>query len=483
MIFHDDRIQSNTIYNLLKTVSNFLIPLLMFSYASKILEPESVGKINYSKSIVSYFTLFASLGVATYATRECAKYRDDKKKLKQIAEQILSINLLTTFISYIALFALLYIFDFFDGYENIIFLLSGNILFTTLGTDWLFSAMEDYRFITLRSFTIQIIGFILVILFVRKPDDYLIYVFISLAVAIFTCFVNILYRKKYCKLGVTLNVGFSVHFKSIVLLFVLILSQTIFTNVDITIIGSQYGDYDSGLYSTAVNIYLMISSFATIIYMVILPKITVAYRENNVLDILNLEQYSLNYIFTVGMPLLIGAEFLTEEIVTIVCGKEFINCVPELRVLMLALPFVFLGGGFLGNVICIGRGKEGLFDVSYIIAALVNLVLNLLLIPRLGPIIAAWTTVFSEMIIFLILSVIVTVTVPLRSIFLCILKPLLGSVILVPIILIIKSFIDSYIVRCIICVILCMGVFFITQVCMKNPLIMSFIKFRRKNER
>lgn len=66
-------VQKNTLFNVVKTFSSILYPLITFPYVSRILMPENVGKVNFGNSIVSYFSLIATLGISTYATRECSK--------------------------------------------------------------------------------------------------------------------------------------------------------------------------------------------------------------------------------------------------------------------------------------------------------------------------------------------------------------------------------------------------------------------------
>ena len=96
-------IKKNSIYSVVKTSSSILFPLITFPYISRALLTENVGKINFGLSIVSYFSLIASLGITTYAIRECSAARDDKEKLGNTASQIWSINIITTVIAYIAL--------------------------------------------------------------------------------------------------------------------------------------------------------------------------------------------------------------------------------------------------------------------------------------------------------------------------------------------------------------------------------------------
>ena len=100
-------IKRNTVYNIIKTFSSVFFPLITFPYISRVLHPENVGKINFGSSIVSYVSMLATLGVNTYAVRECAKVKDNREKLTEVSGQILSINMVTTVVAYAVLGVLL----------------------------------------------------------------------------------------------------------------------------------------------------------------------------------------------------------------------------------------------------------------------------------------------------------------------------------------------------------------------------------------
>lgn len=147
----NENVKKNTVYSIIKSCSSLLFPLVTFPYISRILLTDNVGKVNFGNSIISYFSLIASLGVTTYAIRECAKVKHNEKELEKVASQIISINICTTIISYIGLFILLLFAKPLASYRQLIIIQSTVILFTTLGADWLNTAMEDFKYITLRT--------------------------------------------------------------------------------------------------------------------------------------------------------------------------------------------------------------------------------------------------------------------------------------------------------------------------------------------
>ena len=92
-------ISINLIANSIKTLMGIIFPLITFPYASRVLGAAGIGKVNYASSIISYFSMFAALGISTYAVREGARIRDDKEKFSKFAKEMLNINLCPTVIS------------------------------------------------------------------------------------------------------------------------------------------------------------------------------------------------------------------------------------------------------------------------------------------------------------------------------------------------------------------------------------------------
>ena len=73
----NNSIKFNFIVNSLLTISSFIFPLITFPYVSRILLPEGTGKVSFATSVVTYFNMFAQLGIPTYGICACAKVRDE----------------------------------------------------------------------------------------------------------------------------------------------------------------------------------------------------------------------------------------------------------------------------------------------------------------------------------------------------------------------------------------------------------------------
>ncbi|WP_436633922.1 oligosaccharide flippase family protein, partial [Lactobacillus acidophilus] len=154
---------------------------------------------NFSSTYVSYFILIAELGVGTYAVREGAKYRNRPKILNRFVDEVFTINVLATIMSYLLLFSSLIIFANLRTYFSCILVFSIQIIFTTIGTEWIYNIFEDYAYITFRSIAFQILSVILLFVCVRQKSDFLIYAAITVLSTVGSNIINFFYARKFCK--------------------------------------------------------------------------------------------------------------------------------------------------------------------------------------------------------------------------------------------------------------------------------------------
>lgn len=418
----------NSILNVIKTLSSLLFPLITFPYISRVLLPENVGKINFGTAFVSYFSLIASLGITTYAVRECSAVRDDKKRLGQTASEIFSINVCTTIVAYILLGLSLVLFRKLDNYRTLIIIQSTAILFTTLGTDWLNTAMEDFKYITLRTVIFQFVSLPFIFVYVRNPDDYLKYAAISVLSSSGVNLVNIFYRKKFCVIRFTKHARWNTHFKPILLMFVMILAQTVFNSADVTMLGLIKGDFEAGIYGTANKIMNLLAQVVSSLVWVYMPRISFYFAEGDFSKINSMLRKTYGLLVLIGLPSIVGGIALSREIVLIIGGEKYIDASSTLCILLIALLFSLLGGNFLGNMILLPSKKESVYMVICCITAVVNVILNLVLIPVGGADAAAFTTAVSAFIILIMLLMCKDKRISLNYVFEMSIAPFIGSI-------------------------------------------------------
>ena len=388
-------VNKNTIYNTIRSIFGVIFPLITFPYISRVLLTENLGKINFGNSIVSYVSMVASLGVSTYAIRECSKVKDDREKLSHTASQIISINIVSTLIAYVGLGIVLIAAKPLENYRLLICIQSTTVLFTTLGAEWLNTVLEDFKFVTIRTIVMQILSFALMLIFVRRPEDYMIYAGLCVLASSGTSIINIFYRRRFCTTRFTLKMDIRKHLPGILMLFSLILSQTIYVNSDMTILGLIKGDHETGLYSSSVKIYNIVNGTLASVTWVVMPKLSYFFARKDYPEINKLLKYALNYILVLGIPSICGLEIIAPHLITAIAGEAYVDAALSLRILGFALFCSFLAG-WVGNMTWLPAGKEKTCLKVSLVSAGINIVLNLILIPIWGLNAAALTTGISE---------------------------------------------------------------------------------------
>lgn len=471
-------VKKNTFYNFIKTVSAVIFPLITFPYSSRVLHAVNIGKINFCSSIISYISLIASLGISTYAIRECSKVKNDRDKLGYIASQIISLNIISTLVAYLVLAGLLLFWHSLDGYELLIIIQSLSIIFTTLGADWLNTAMEDFKYITVRTFFFQLISIVCMFIFVRKPEQYMIYACIGVLSSSGANVANMIYRKRFCKTRFTLNIEWKKHSKPIFTLLAMYLSQIIFVNVDTTMLGIMKGDFEVGLYSTATKIYNIVNFAVASVAQVVLSELSFLYsqKDRDYSKINHLLKYSAQFIVTLGFPCVVGLNLLAPEIIEIIAGKEYMGAVPALHILTIALLFSYLGG-FVSNIILIPQqGKDILNLRICIVSAVLNIILNLAFIPKWGLYGAAVTSAASEFTGFCLFITHVEKEVNIGSKIKLTGGPILGCTLMTVVAFLLKHFITNLVPRILIVFVACTAIYFLVLLICRNEFLMSFMK-------
>lgn len=394
-------IKTNFIFNFIKVLLSLIFPLITFPYASRILLPEGIGKVDFANSIIAYFLLIASLGINTYAIREGAKVRDDKEKLSNFFQEIFIINTITTVIAYIALFLSIYMIPNFYEYRELLLITGLTIGFSTLGIEWLYGALEEYKYITIRAFIFNIISLILLFTCVKTQEDYVKYAIIQVISNVGSNIMNFINSRKFVSLRKTMKYNFKRHIKPIMVIFGLNLSCNIYMNFDKTCLGIISGDEAVGLYTVALKINRIVLSLITALGTVLLPRLSYYLENDNITEYKVLINKAFNFIFMFSLPAAIGLYLLSTPLINIMSGEKYLQADITMKILTAIIPIISISN-LIAVQIFIPFGKEKYALISSSVAAIVNLAVNLTLIPTYGQSGAAIGTVLAEMIALII---------------------------------------------------------------------------------
>lgn len=374
--------------------------MITFPYASRVLLPEGLGKINFANSVIDFFVLGAGLGIGTYAIREASKIRDDKERLSKFSTEVIVINLATMAIS-LAVFALaLALSPKLQDYKTLLLLASARILLSTLGLEWLIISQEEFKYIARRTFAFQLISIAFLFVFVRSPEDinkYMIFTVLSAAGAN-VC--NFFYARKF--FNFTFAQGFEIkkHLRPIFALSASVLAASVYTILDKTMIGIMRTDAEVGYYAAATKIGRLFILILTAIVGVSLPRLSY-YMENDKEKYKSLLNNAANILQALSIPMAAGLALLARPIVLLFCGKNYepaILCMQMLCATVFATTF----NTFITDLVFVARRKNAYVLYPVVFGSCVNFLMNFILIPRYGITGAAIASIASEVLMLAI---------------------------------------------------------------------------------
>lgn len=474
----------NAFLNGLRNCLNLIFPLITFPYVSRTLTVSGVGIYNFSSTYVNYFLLIAGLGISTYAVREGAKYRDNKVKFTLFANQVFSINVYSTIVSYILLFISVILFSNLHNYALCILIFSIQILFTTIGTEWIYIIYEDFSYITIRSILFKIISVILLFILVKKPTDYYWYAAITVFASVGSNILNYLHLKNFIPLKFTSRVKWSEHLKPILVIFASQLAVSIYVNSDNTLLGLLKNDYAVGIYSISVKIYTIAQGMLTAILAVTIPRLATLYGKRFFEKFNKLLKSLIGTLLILAVPSAVGLIMLSNDIIVIIASSKYMPAAMPLRLISFAIIFSIFSWIF-SECILIPAKRERYVLKNTIITACFNILLNILLIPLWSYNGTALSTVLTEL-LSAIMNAYYSRDILRQSkiyshIFKMIIDITIGCFGIIMLCLLIKEFISNVILRFIFSVIGSVIIYGILLISMKNKVMVSFVNRIRKN--
>lgn len=473
----------NALLNGFRSALNLVFPLITFPYVSRVLSVDGMGIYNFSNTYVNYFILLAGLGIATYAVREGAKYRDDKEKISTFASEVFTINIISTIIAYFLLLVSLAIFKNLHNYISTILVFSLQILFTTIGTEWIYTIYEDYSYITIRSIIFKILSIVLLFIFVRTPNDYVWYAGITVFAGVGSNILNWIHAKSFINIRLVKKTNWRYHLKPILVIFASTVAVTIYVSSDTTILGLLKNDYAVGIYSVAVKIYNIASGLISGLLMVTIPRLAMLLGKRMLKEYNKVLSQVISMVSVLVIPVAVGLIMLSKEVVLVIAGRKYLDSILSLQIITAALIFSIFSTIF-NQCVLIPSKRENASLRNTVITGVVNIILNFILIPFMSYDGTALSTVIAELMVMTLNAWsawdIVKPIITSRSTIKNIIDSLIGCFGIIVVCLLLKAGISSLILRAILSVVLSVGIYGAILVFLDNKLVFDLLKRWKK---
>ncbi|MEH7115666.1 oligosaccharide flippase family protein [Neobacillus niacini] len=392
----------NILYKVILNIFNLILPILVGPYVNRALGPKSLGNVQFTESIYSYFLIFASFGVYQYGVREMSRVKDDKQKTSQLFTSLFLISSVTG-ITALCIYLGFSYFKYGDAVIFPILLIFGlNLIVNIFFVEWVNEAMENYDFITIKTIIVRSIYIILIFTFVNTSKDYNHYALLLVVAAFLNNIISFVYIKRKIKFDFS-NLSIKRHLKPMFLVVVFSNANVLYTLLDRFMLGEYVNSKAVSFYVIPQQIMGIINALMLSVVQVTIPRLSYILSTNDEKSYLILLNNISKVYFAFLFPASVGLFLLSDVGVLIYGGTEFMDAAPVLS--MFAIYMIFLGmDSILANQVIYVKKKENILVRLIFLCGFINLILNISLL-KLGlftPTNAIITTSVSTLILNLL---------------------------------------------------------------------------------
>lgn len=371
------------------------MPLITAPYLARVLGATQLGIFSYTSSIVAYYTLFAMIGTVNYGTRCIATVKSNRLERNDVFSNIFALQIITTLTCILGYF----IYIAFVCKDNIdISALQGIALIgCLLDINWLFFGVEDFQITVTRNIIIKILTVALILLFVRNENDLWIYTIIMLGGTVLSNLILFFYLPRYVSIEKPSWSKIKSHVIPNLVVFVPLLAMSVYHIMDKTMLGKLSTYEQSGFYYNSDKIVQIPLLVFNGIGTVMLPRMSSLIADDKKNEAVRLFEMTLEGVVALSIAIACGIGAVSKEFVPLFFGSGYDECI---YIIIVFSPILLIKGLsiIVRTQFLIPMKMEKEFTKSVVGGALVNLVLNIVLIPKYGALGAAIATVLAELV-------------------------------------------------------------------------------------
>ena len=343
---------------------------------------------------MQYFVIFGMVGISLYGNRQIAYVRENKEKLKNTFYSIYTLQLITTTISFLLYLIFTLVFN--NGDYKWLYIVQGiNILASMIDISWLFMGLEQFKKTVVRNTIVKLVSLASIFIFVRSSDDTVIY---TLIIALSSFIGNLtfwLYIPKMIGFKRIKILELKVHLKSSLALFIPQLAIQIYVLLDRTMLGIITDTVQVGYYENSQKIVKVVLTIATAIGTVMMPKIANTVASGDMKKVKYYIQNSFFFVSALSIPLMFGLMGVAKELSPWFFGDNF-KGIENLIVLSSLIILAISWSNVLGTQLLVPLNKTKEFTISVTAGAIINFILNLVMLKKFGAVGACLSTIIAE---------------------------------------------------------------------------------------
>ncbi len=391
-------VKGNIIYSIILTVSTYIVNFIIFPYITRVLGAEEFGTIGFATQTVSFFILFAMLGIGTLGIREIAACGDDAERRSRVFSSLLIFSLITTVIVSVAYIFAISAIDKMRENSTLMIIGLSRLIFNTILVEWFFRGIERFKYISLCSIIIKTVYIIAVFLLVKEKSDADIYYALTCAVVVVNAIVNILYARRFVRFSFK-GIELRRYFKPLMQIGSYSIITAAYTTFNVIYLGLVNTDTEVGYYYAATRIYAIILNMYTAFTNVMFPRASLLLAKNDMNSHRNAIRLSFEILFVFALPIIAVCTIMGGDIILLLSGDDFVDAITPFKMIIGLILIVGIAQIIVMQVL-IPRHEDSTLLRASVIGAVVGTATNILLVRDYGAIGSAVVLLCSECAVF-----------------------------------------------------------------------------------
>lgn len=388
------KIAKNYLYTAAYQILVLIAPIITAPYLARVLGAANLGIYSYVNSSGNIITTLTLLGIYAYGNRQTAYVRENRDDLTSTFWEL---ELIRFFLG--AIGTVIY---FLYGLANTEYHLYFSIYYPYilaqfLDCSWVYVGLENMKPAVMKNFITKLVNIAGIFIFVKSENDLWIYIFL---LAVTTLIANLsIYMQlpRYIDKPKIHTRMLPVHLKGSLALFLPQVASLFYLQVDKVMLEWLTGTTSQvSFYDQAEKIVTIPLSLITVISSVVMPRLANEHQKGNLHEIQSLLLRAGKYALCMAMPMMLGLFCISQQFIPWYLGEEFYS---TSIAIMILTPIILLNSlsGISGKQFFTATNQTNILLKAYVTAAVMNILVNLLLIPRYGYVGAAIATVLSSL--------------------------------------------------------------------------------------
>jgi O-antigen/teichoic acid export membrane protein len=376
-----------------------MLSLVTFAYLARTLEPERFGILGIGIALLGYFSLPVNLGLNVLGTRELAR---DHDRAADLASAIVSMRLVLVLVTLLAYLGVVSLLDKPLLFKTVLAAQGFSLFGQAISLEWVYQGVERMGVLAVRNAAVAVLALLGTLLFVRSPDDVVAAALVSVFALVAA---NGWLIGAYCRdFGrVRLRVDIRAWLRLSRPALPILASQvmiSVFVSLDTLLLGFFRGEEAAGWYAAIYKLLAAVLIPSDILIQAFLPSLSHVYGTFAAMQ--ERSRTFAKLLFSLGLPISLGGAILATDLVNLVYGPAYQPAAGALAILLVNALFVYANSAYGHPLIAWNRERS--YMLAFSVGAVLNVLLDLLLIPKYGINGAAIGTLVCQAVVTIILA-------------------------------------------------------------------------------